>query len=143
MEKLKNRIEQLVTDLGYYLYEIEYIKEHGDFVLRVMIENEKHIEIDDCIKVSKALGEMLDKDDPFKDPYNLEVTSPGAERELRTADQIKRAVGKNVYVETMEQKMKGELISYKDGFIELKMKNKRVSKINEIDVNLIRLAIVF
>ena len=143
MEKLLQKISELVKNLGYYLYDTIYVKEHGEFILRVMIENDTTILIDDCIKVSKAIEKMLDVEDPFKEPYNLEVTSPGAERELKTAAQIKRAVGKNVYIETMEQKMTGEFVSYKDGFIEIKEKNKRVTKINEIDVNLIRLAIVF
>ena len=143
MEKLIKKITELVENLGYYLYEVVYVKEQGEFILRVMIENETTIVIDDCIKVSKAIEAMLDIEDPFTEAYNLEVTSPGAERELRTAEQIKRAVGKFIYIETMEQKMKGEFLSYKDGFIEIKQKNKRVTKINEIDVNLIRLAIMF
>ena len=84
----------------------------------------------------------MDLNDPFNDPYNLEVTSPGAERILKTAEQINRAVGKNVYIEMFDQKMGGELLSYKDGILELKQKNKRIMKINDIDVNLIRLSIV-
>ena len=143
MEKLKTNIEKLVNELGYYIYDIEYVKENNDYVLRIMIENDSVINIDDCIKVSRKVSEFLDVDDPFNDPYNLEVTSPGAERELKTEEQIIRAVGKNVYVETIEQKIKGELLSYKDGFLEIKQNNKRTTKINDIDVNLIRLAIKF
>ncbi len=141
MEKLKQDIETIVVDLGYYLYDVEYVEEFGSYVLRVMIENDSIIDIDDCVKASRAIGEFLDQDDPFTEPYNLEVCSPGAERVLHTKEQIARAVGKYIYLETYEQKMTGEFLSYKDGLIELKYKNKKTTKVNEMDVNLIRLAI--
>jgi len=143
MEKLVKKIKEIVTELNYYLYDVEYVKESDSYVLRIMIENDSFIDIDDCVKVSKAVSEFLDIDDPFTEAYNLEVTSPGAERELKTSEHIKRAIGKHIYVETMEQKLTGELLSYRDGFLEIKQKNKRTTKINEIDVNLVRLAIVF
>jgi ribosome maturation factor RimP len=143
MEKLKKDIEKIVNDLDYYIYDIEYVKEKNDYVLRIMIENEGVITIDDCIKTSKKVGEFLDINDPITDPYNLEVTSPGAERVLKTDNHIKRAIGKHVHIETVEQKFQGQLMSYKDGFFEVKQNNKRITKINEIDVNLIRLAIKF
>ncbi len=143
MEKLVKKIEDLVTKLSYYLYDVEYVKENEQYVLRIMIENESSIDIDDCVLVSKAVSEMLDLNDSFEEAYMLEVTSPGAERVLRTSEQIKRAVGSNVYIETFDQKVSGKMLSYKEGFIEVKQKNKRITKINEIDVNLIRLAIVF
>jgi ribosome maturation factor RimP len=143
MEKLKKDLTKIVNELGYYVYDIVYVEEHKEYILRVMIENETVITIDDCIKVSKTISVHLDQNDPFTEPYNLEVTSAGAERELKTEEQIKRAVGKYIYIETMEQKTKGEFISYKEGFIEIKHGNKRTSKINEIDCNLIRLAIKF
>jgi len=143
MEKLKKDIENMVIELGYYIYDIEYVKEKNDFVLRIMIENDDVITIDDCIKTSKKVEEFLDINDPIVEPYNLEVTSPGAERELKTDEQIKRAVGKYIHIETFDQKINGTLLSYKDGFFQVKQNNKSTTKINEIDVNLIRLAIQF
>lgn len=141
MEQLKRDIKKLVNELGYYIYDIEYVKEFNDFVLRIMIENDGIITIDDCIKTSKKIEAFLDLNDPISDPYNLEVTSPGAERVLKTDEHIKRAIGKYVHVETFEQKIQGKLIRYKDGFFEINLNNKSTTKINEIDVNLIRLAI--
>ena len=108
-----------------------------------MIENDTFIDIDDCIKVSKIVSEELDVLDPFQDPYNLEVTSAGAEHELRNSDEIKRAVGKNVHLETPEQKMDGKLEKFKDGILTIKQKNKRIHEVNYIDVSYIRTAIVF
>jgi len=143
MEKLKSRLKEIVEALNYYLYDVTYEKEGNDFVLRVMIENDTYIDIDDCIKVSKVVSDELDVLDPFKDPYNLEVTSAGAEHELRNSDEIKRAVGLNVYLETPEQKMDGKLEKFKDGILTIKHKNKRISEVNYIDVSYIRTAIVF
>lgn len=144
MEKLTKKIEEIVESLNYYLYDLEYVKENSDYVLRIMIENNTTIDIDDCVKVSRAVSEYLDIDDPFTEAYNLEVTSPGAERELHTKEQIERAVGKFVHIETIEQKYDGTLVFYKDSRLELKLRTtKKVIQINEFDVNLIRLAIQF
>eukprot|EP01156_Anaeramoeba_ignava_P017948 Anaeramoba_ignava/a9041_5.p1 GENE.a9041_5~~a9041_5.p1 ORF type:complete len:144 (-),score=30.33 a9041_5:232-663(-) len=143
MEKLREKIKEITEELNYYLYDVEYVKESEGYVLRIMIENDTYIDIDDCVKVSRRVSEYLDIDDPFTEPYNLEVTSPGAERELKTQDQIKRAVSKYVYIETMEQKHYGHLKSYKDGVLTLKLKNSKTLKIDEIDASLIRLAIEF
>jgi len=142
MEKLKSRLKELVESLDYYLYDITYEKEGNDYILRVMIENDTFINIDDCIKVSKFVSEELDVLDPFKDPYMFEVTSAGAEHELRNSDEIKRAVGQNVHLETPEQKMDGKLEKFKDGILTIKQKNKRIHEVNYIDVSFIRTAIV-
>ena len=142
MEKLKSRLKELVESLDYYLYDITYEKEGNDYILRVMIENDTFINIDDCIKVSKFVSEELDVLDPFKDPYMFEVTSAGAEHELRNSDEIKRAVGQNVHLETPEQKMDGKLEKFNDGILTIKQKNKRIHEVNYIDVSFIRTAIV-
>lgn len=143
MEKLKKKFKKIVEDLGYYLYDVIYEKRGNDYVLEVLIENDTFIDIDDCVVVSKLLSEELDIDDPFTEAYNLEVASSGAERELRNSEQITRAIGKNVYIETLDQKFEGKLKSFKDGFLEVLQKNKRTTKVNYIDVSYIRLAIIF
>ena len=142
MEKIKQSITELVIKLGYYMYDITYEKEGEDYILRVMIENDTYIDIDDCVKVSKAVGELLDSDDPFKDPYMLEVTSAGAEKDLRNSEEIERSVGKGVYVQTYEQQFTGILESFNDGMLVIKEKNRKKVKVNYMDVRLIRLAIM-
>lgn len=141
MDTLKPRIEAVITDLGYYLYDVEYVKEDGENVLRIKIENDARITLDDCITVSEHIGLMLDEDDPFEDAYNLEVTSAGAERILHTSDQIKRQVGELVYIETFEQTFTGQLIDYNDGLLKIRFKNNKETVVNEMDINLIRLTL--
>ena len=62
MEKLKNSLKELIEEKGYYLYDVTYEKEGNDYVLRVMIENDTSINIDDCVSVSKLVSEKLDRD---------------------------------------------------------------------------------
>ena len=142
MEKLKGIIKKIVEELGYYLYDVIYEKKGSDYVLEVLIDNDTSIDIDDCVIVSKTISKELDLLDPIKEAYNLEVASSGTERELRNSEEILRAVGKHVYIETMEQKFDGKLKSYKDGFLEVLHNNKRTTKVNYIDVSYIRLAII-
>ena len=143
MEKLKENFKKIVEDLGYYLYEVTYEKKGNINVLEVLIENDTFIDVDDCVIVSKVISEELEILDPIKEAYNLEVSSSGAERELRNSEEILRVVGKNVYIETIEQKFDGKLKSFKDGFLEVLHKNKRTTIVNYIDVSYIRLAIIF
>ncbi len=142
MEKLKIRFKEIVEDLGYYLYDALYEKENGGYVLKVLIENETFIDIDDCVKVSQVLSDELDDLDPFSEAYNLEVSSSGAERELRNSEEIKRAVGKTVHLKTVEQSLEGKLVSFENNVLEIKYKNK-TTKIDYMDVSYIRLTIIF
>lgn len=141
MEKIKKQFKDTIENLGYYLYELTYKKEGNDFVLRVLIENDKFINIDDCIIVSKALSAQLDIDDPIDEPYSLEVTSSGAEHELRNEAEIKRSVNKSVFLKTIEQTIEGKLIKYSNGILTVKQKNGKPVEVNDIDVSFIRLAI--
>lgn len=143
MEELKAKFKQIIEDLGYYMYDVTYELEGSDYILRVLIENDTFIDIDDCVKVSHVLSDELDISDPFDEPYNLEVASSGAERELRNSEEILRAVGKTVYVETLEQTVQGKLKSFQNDMLEIVQKNKKTAKINYIDVSFIRLTIIF
>lgn len=142
IEKLRQDIAKAVSELGYYLYDVELDRAQGETVLRVLIEGDDHITLDDCVAVSDHLNPLLDEWDPIEEPYNLEISSAGAEHELRTADEIKRSVGMDVYVETFEQKLTGKLTSYQNGVLQLEHKNRKTTNINEMDINFIRLAIV-
>ncbi len=143
MEKLKKDIQKIVEDLHYYLYDITYEKEGSNYILRVMIDNDTSITIDDCIIVSKEVSNMLDLVDPITEEYMLEVTSGGAERELRNEAEILRAIGKPVYIETVHQKLEGTLEKFDDYILTIKHNNKKISKVNYMDVSFIRLAVMF
>ena len=143
LTNLKKEVENFLKDTPYDLYDIEYIKNQKDPILRIYIDSLKDIDMDMIVDATNLLNPFIDKIDPIAGEYILEVSSPGAEKELRSVEQIKKSVGRQVYLETYEQKLEGKLLSF-DGkdLIILTSKNKKI-KIDYIDVNLIRLAIKF
>ena len=90
--------EPLVESLGYFLWDVEYVKEGADFILRVTIDNDEGITIDDCEAMSRAIDPILDQHDPIPDQYLLEVSSPGIERELTRDDHFDLCIGEKVEV---------------------------------------------
>jgi ribosome maturation factor RimP len=90
-------IEPVVSSLGYELVGIEFLQGKGA-ILRVYIDHESGIKIDDCERVSHQLSGLLDVEDVIKGRYALEVSSPGLDRPLFTLDQFQRFVGSEVRI---------------------------------------------
>ena len=84
----------------YELVDVEYGKMGGDYILSIFVDKEGGISLQDTADLSEVISPILDtiKPDPFPEQYMLEVTSPGLERPLKTADAVKKAVGKYIYV---------------------------------------------
>ena len=102
MAKIEEKIEELVTkpitDLGYRVYDVMYVKEGKDNFLRIFIDNDKGIGLDDCEKVNDAITDMLDEADLIKDQYFLEISSPGVERNIRKDKHFEESIGKEVNI---------------------------------------------
>ncbi|GKX66306.1 ribosome maturation factor RimP [Inconstantimicrobium mannanitabidum] len=98
VEEVKTMVKPLVENLGYEFYHIEYVKESNEYYLRVYIDNEAGISLNDCEKVSRLISDLLDNKDPITDPYYLEVSSPGIFRQLFTDEHINRYMGHEVLV---------------------------------------------
>ena len=115
-DTLETRLAPLVEGLGYELWELEYSPGRGSGFLRLYIDAAAGITLDDCERVSRAVSEVLDAEDPIPGQYTLEVSSPGLERPLRTAEHFARFVGETVSVETVQaiegrRRFKGELLA--------------------------------
>ena len=86
-EEIEAHTEQLllpvIQEKGFSIYDIEYIKEAGEWYLRAYIDKPGGININDCVDVSHALSDALDKEDFIEDAYTLEVSSPGLGRQLK------------------------------------------------------------
>ena len=83
IEKIEELVKPIISELLYELYYVEYIKENGDFYLRIYIDKkDDRISLDDCVVVSKRVSGILDTEDPIEDAYYLEVSSPGLNRGL-------------------------------------------------------------
>ena len=94
--KMKEWLEPTINDLGYVLWDVEYVKEGAEWFLRFTIDSEEGIGIDDCEKVHMTISPMLDEADPIEGAYRLEVSSPGIERDLKTPFHYKACVGWDV-----------------------------------------------
>lgn len=90
--------EPLAEELGYILWDVEYEKQGADMYLRITIDSEEGITIDDCERMHRAIDPLLDEADPIEDAYHLEVSSPGIERDLKNDMQINYCVGWDVEV---------------------------------------------
>ena len=88
----------VVEAAGCSLWDVEYVKEAGCWFLRVYIDKEEGVSIDDCEKMSRAVDEPLDKLDPVREAYILEVSSPGIERELTREEHFERFKGADIMV---------------------------------------------
>ncbi|MBD7910450.1 MULTISPECIES: ribosome maturation factor RimP [Clostridium] len=97
-EKIKVLVKPIADELNYELYHVEYIKENGEFYLRIYIDKPEGISLTDCETLSRRVSDMLDVEDPIQDAYYLEVSSPGLNRELYTDDHLKKSVGKEVLI---------------------------------------------
>ena len=103
-ERLVELLEPVVNSLGYELWELEYAARRGNGFLRLYIDvgpgdAKQGIDLDDCAAVSRAVSEVLDKEDPIPVEYTLEVSSPGSDRVLRTPAQFARFMGERAQVE--------------------------------------------
>ena len=97
-DKVESLIEKSINDLGYDLYDVEYVKEGKDYFLRVFIDKPDGIDLNDCEKVNDGINDLLDQADYIKEQYFLEVSSPGIERTLRKDKHLKENIGSLVEV---------------------------------------------
>ena len=97
-ERVESLIAPCVTELGYRIWDVEYVKEGAEWYLRVTLDSDNGIDIDDCEKVSRAINPIIDEADPIEDFYYLEVSSPGLERVLRKPEHFYASIGSEIEV---------------------------------------------
>ena len=117
---------------GVFIYDAEYVKEGGQYYLRLYIDKDGGVSVDDCESVSVELGELLDAEPDFiKDAYVFEVSSPGLDRRLRRDWHFEKAMGKDVDIKTFAPFMgskafTAKLLGYDHGVLSLEMDGQRV-----------------
>jgi ribosome maturation factor RimP len=154
-KKVTDIVEQLVTpilnEMKLELVDIEYVKEGSNWFLRLFIDSETGIDIEECGIVSERLSEQLDELDPIQHNYFLEVSSPGAERPLKKEEDFKKAIGKQVHIKTYEpingeKIFEGELTDFDGQIVLITIMIKTRKKQVEIPYNKVakaRLAVTF
>ena len=109
LEKVRERAERVAATYGLDIFDVELKREGGQLVLRVVVDRpgpaatpEESVSIEDCTRVAEDLGTLLDVDDVMPGEYTFEVSSPGLDRPLRTADDYRRFAGRWAKIVTSE-----------------------------------------
>lgn len=97
-DQIEQLIELPIESLGYELVGVEYIKNGSNTVLRIYIDTEQGITIEDCERVSHQVSGILEVEDPISSAYSLEVSSPGFDRPLFKARDFERFAGSEVKI---------------------------------------------
>ena len=148
MAKIEEKVEELLKEtiekLGYNLYDVEYVKEGPNYYLRVYIDNEKGIDLNDCEKVSNAIDEMLDEANIIKDKYYLEVSSPGIERVLRKDRHLQENIGNQIEIKLFKKDEKGnkdyigELLKFDQEVVSIKTSEEDEIQIERKNISQIK-----
>jgi ribosome maturation factor RimP len=129
------RVETILGPLldaeGFSLVDVEYKRERGDWVLRVFIDKEGGVTLDDCARVSREFGQLLDVEDIIPTSYQLEVSSPGLDRPLKKEEDFVKYSGRKVRIKTKEQvsgrrNFKGALLGCTEGKVMVKVEGSGV-----------------
>jgi ribosome maturation factor RimP len=119
LAKIRQAIEAKLGNMGLDLYDLKYHRAGRHSSLRVFIDRAEGVTVADCEKASHEISILLDVENFSAAPYNLEVSSPGADRPLRNEKDYMRAVGKDVNITYLDDAAKsrtliGTLVAYKD-----------------------------
>ena len=139
--------EPVVQSLGCSLWDVEYVREGADWFLRLYIDKDGGVDINDCEAVSRAVDPILDEKDPIPDSYHFEVCSAGLERVLKRESDFKQFMGSPVLVKLYRPKdgqkeFVGNLSGYEDGSVKLEVGANTVT-FEKAEVALVRLDVEF
>ena len=149
---MKKNTAEIVTELvlpyakelGYELYDVEFVKEGADYFLRIYIDKpDSVISSDDCERFSRAIDPVLDEKDPVPGSYYLEVSSVGLDRPLKTEKDFMRFMNKRIEVRLYKaidgvKELSGTLCAYNDGLFTVECDDASRKIINVKDTSLIR-----
>ena len=151
-ETYEKKTEELITPLidaeGFELVDVEYVKEGADWYLRVYIDKDGGITVNDCEKISRAFNEILDREDYIDDAYIFEVSSPGLLRPLKKDKDYQRNLGKLLEVKLFAplngvKEFEAELKSYDKESATLVMDDDTEVTVKRSEISLIIPAIEF
>jgi ribosome maturation factor RimP len=129
LELLKPEVEKL----DCRLFDVIYEKVGNDNFLRILLDSDQPIDLDKCVSVSEVVSPILDEENPIEEVYYLDVSSKGAEPELKTDQHITDSIGKYVYVKTYAQidgikEFVGDLLGFEDKVVTIECNIKGIKK---------------
>jgi Uncharacterized protein conserved in bacteria len=147
-QRTEKLLEPILSENHFELYDVEYVKEGGNWFLRAYIDKENGITVDDCEIVSRALSDLLDKNDFIPESYILEVSSPGLGRQLKRDKHFEKSIGEEVEVKLYKPINKkkdfvGILISFNQDTITIELDDKSSMEISRAGIASVRLTFDF
>lgn len=147
-EKTEALIMPLIEANNFELWDVEWVKEGANWYLRVYIDKEGGITVDDCELISRAFDEILDKEDYISENYIFEVSSPGLDRPLKKEKDFARSIGKDVEVKlykaiNKEKEFVGILTAYDENTVTIEMDDESEMVFDRSDIAIVRLAFFF
>lgn len=152
MKKITEIVRELAQPVaeenGCELWDVEYVREAGQWYLRLYLDKEGGVNILDCEAVSRKVSDLLDEADPIESSYMFEVSSAGAERPLKRLGDFERFMGSAVLVKTYKPKdgrkeFAGTLAGYEDGAVLLDMGTGEPLRFEKSEIALVRLRVEF
>lgn len=147
MQKIEDRVFSLINEsvqsLNLSIYDIEYVKEGSSWYLRIFIDKDGMVDINDCENVSRLIDPMLDEADIIKSAYCLEVSSPGIERVLRKPEHFEKYKGNEVEVSLFkpynnQKVLKGVLLNGDDKKLTISIDDEEIT-LNMKDISKVKL----
>ncbi len=122
-------VEPYAEQLGLKIWDVRFLKEGADWYLRIFIDKDGGVSIDDCVDMTHAINKPLDESDPIEQAYFLEVSSPGVERDLVRDEHFTAYVGEKIKVKMIrpvdgKREFSGILEDYNDGNITIRMSDE-------------------
>jgi len=142
------RVEEIVAPfaqaLGLEIWDVTFKKEGTEWYLRIFIDKEGGVSIDDCVDLTHAVSKPLDEADPIAQNYMLEISSPGVERELKRDSHFERNIGAAVMLRTIRpvdgvRDFKGTLTAYEDKKITVALQNGTEMTVDKKDTVYVKL----
>lgn len=143
-EKVESLIENKVKELGYSLYDVQYVKEGQNYFLRIFIEKENGtIDLNDCEKVNDGINDILDTADYIKEQYFLEVSSTGIEKVLRKDKHLQDNLGTEVEIKLFkpingQKEFLGILKDFNKNEIRIELEDNTEITIERKDISIIK-----
>jgi ribosome maturation factor RimP len=143
VDQVRSMVDPILLNEGMELVDIEYRRESKGWVLRLTLDKEGGVTLDDCTRVSQEVGRNLDVEDFIQTPFTLEVSSPGLTRPLKTEKDFMKYCNRLIKVKTVDpvenrRQFKGELLGVSQGQIEIKVEKEvfQISLSNVAKANL-------
>lgn len=147
-KKIMPILEPIIAERNLELIDLEFVKEGANWYLRIYIDKEGGVDIDDCEGVSRAFEAKLDAEDPIEQAYILEVSSPGIDRPLKKAADFEKYRGEIIDIKLYkalegQKQFQGKLLGLEKEVISIEDDNNKVIAFDQKDVASVRLAVIF